>query len=162
MKRSNIAISMMLMWFAAQPMPILATEMPKAGLERLIQQFGLGHLPPPDRRHLYALLEAVVRASSRINARQRRLAELAERYFTAKGYRLLYVQIVNVHNQDWLVVTNTFGSYATSDIPIGFPISSFENGYYFCHPGAISGIQSMLGDDGEEYDFTLANWKDLP
>lgn len=100
-------------------------------IDGLIDQSGLGHLSDADREKLRALISAVANAGQK----QARLAELATKYFTAQGYKHIYLQLVEVGGTYWLIVHDTFRKSATSDLPLLFPRASFEDGYYFCKQG---------------------------
>jgi len=135
----------------------LAADDSPGPIDGLIDRYGLGHLSEADREKLRVLIAAVVSADQK----QARLAELATKYFTAQGYKLIYLQLAEVDGIYWLVVHDTFRKSATSDLPLMFPRTSFKDGYYFCKTGIVGGITEMLDENGTEQRFLFANWKDL-
>lgn len=141
--------------------PVLAAEEIVNPVDMLIDQSGLGHLSESDREKLRGLIKSIASTSSKISSRQARLAALAEKYFSAQGYKLLYLQLVEVQGKSWLVVADTFGKSATSDLPLMFPRNTFEDGFYFCQSGLMGGISKMLDEDGREHSFLLSNWKNF-
>jgi hypothetical protein len=153
MKITALAISLTMVFVSAA----LAADDPPGPIDGLIDQSGLGHLSEEDREKLRALISAVANADQK----QARLAELATKYFTAQGYKLIYLQLAEVDGTYWLVVHDTFRKSATSDLPLMFPRASFKDGYYFCKTGIVGGIKAMLDENGTEQRFLFANWKDL-
>ncbi len=126
-------------------------------IDTLIEQAELSNLDEAELEKLRSLVLVLLQGSEQTA----RMAQLAQRYFTAKGYKLLYVQLASVEGKYWLIVTDTYRKSATSDLPIMFPRLTFENGYYFCKTGIVGGITELIDMDSKSHSFMFANWRDL-
>ncbi len=138
-----------------------ATEDANSSVDTLIEQSGLAHLPESDRKKLSDLIVAVIDAGTAESAKQAHLAALASNYFSAQGYKLLFLQLAQVDGKAWLVVNDTFQRYTTYDLPVMFPKTTFRDGYYFCKPEIIIGISKMIDETGKEQSFSFAKWKQV-
>jgi len=128
---------------------------------KLLNSVGLDHLSKEDQQRVIDLVATAIESSRKKNKRIADIADRAEKYFEAEGFKALYLKIVSVKGEDWLVVSNGLTTSATKDLPLMFPTLLFKEGYYFCKPAIMGGISEMIDDSGTKQSFPFADWKDL-
>lgn len=160
--RVNILFALML--FAS--ISLSAVESPKSDKPdstagTLLTKAGLDHLSKEDQEKVIGLVADAVALISKTNKKTIDIADRAVKYFEAEGFRVLYLKIVSVKGEDWLVVNSSLITSATKDLPLMFPTLMFKEGYYFCKPAIMGGITEMIDDSGRKQSFFMAEWKDL-
>ena len=145
-----------------------AAESPKdekpnstAGVPLMLKKAGLEHLSKEDQERVIELLSDAAASGSRTDKRTSEIADRAEKYFEAEGYKVFYLKFVTVDGEDWLIVSTGLTTSATKDLPLMFPSLLFKEGYYFCKPSMMGGITEMIDDSGRKQSFFMAGWKDL-
>lgn len=128
---------------------------------RLLSEAGLGHLSEEDQDKARKMLANVVATIRTTDRRTADIASRAERYFEAEGFIVLYLKVISVRGEDWLVVSTGLTTSATKDLPLMFPALLFKEGHYFCKPAFMGGINEMIDDSGRTQSFMFAEWKDL-
>jgi hypothetical protein len=140
---------------AAQNQPDLVNA------RKLLAEAGLGHLPEEDQGKVVRLLTNTVATIRTIDKKTADIADRAQRYFEAEGFKALYLKVVSVRGEEWLVVSTGLTTSATKDLPLMFSTLMFKEGYYFCKPALMGGITEMIDDSGRKQSFLFATWKDL-
>jgi len=133
----------------------------KLATGKRLAEAGLGHLSEEDQGRVAKLLANTVTTIRMTDKRTADIANRAERYFEAEGFKVLYLKVISVRDEDWLVVIADLTTSATKDLPIMFPRLMFKEGYYFCKPALRGGITEMIDDSGRRQSFLIAEWKDL-
>jgi len=127
----------------------------------MLKKAGLENLSKEDQERVIGLLSDAVASIRRTDKRTTDIADRAEKYFEAEGYKVLYLKVVTVHGENWLVVSTGLTTSATKDLPLLFPSLLFKEGYYFCKTAIMGGITEMIDDSGRKQSFFMAEWKDL-
>ena len=83
------------------------------------------------------------------------------KYLEKEGYELLYLRLIRVRREDWLVVADSIQTSATKDLPLLFSTLTFTDGFYFCKKALMGGITEMIDASGNKQSFLFAEWKDL-
>jgi len=83
------------------------------------------------------------------------------KYLEKEGYERLYLRLIRVRGEDWLVVTDSIQTSATKDLPLLFPTLTFTDGFYFCKKALMGGIIEMIDASGSKQSFLFAEWKNL-
>ena len=126
----------------------------------VLKKANLDHLPEADKVKVIRLLNDTI-ISFKNSSKNDPKIEGVKRYFTNKGYKSLYLKVLTVNSDDWLVVNNGFSSSATKDLPLGLNSFLFKEGYYYCKSNVFGGISEMIDGNGYVQNFFLSDWKDI-
>jgi hypothetical protein len=133
--------------------------------------FGFQRLEPRERKKVAHLL---MQMSSEVAALKSQLLgeteteraaraigwESAEEHLRFHGWRRQACATVRADGRTYFVTESLMGTFATDDLPVLLPTYLNLDGFFWCRPGVIEGIQAVIVD-GQEHQFLLATWKRL-
>lgn len=118
---------------------------------------GLGDLTPEQQIAARRVVKGLAAGSSSSST----LSGSADAYFRAQGYRPIYLRIVKVEEQSYLIAADGVYSHATADLPVTFVPWLFKDGEYYSKPNFSGGISEFIDDRGRQQSMIFAKWVQL-